>query len=130
MFIGGASAQVGKKSIWDGVYTSDQANRGQEIYDKRCTECHQDDLSGGGDEAAPVLRGADFFARWNDKTVADLFQKISGSMPRTAPGTLSPSATNELIAFILKKNQIPASDAPLPVESAKLQQIVITDQPR
>jgi hypothetical protein len=70
-FIAGASAQVGKKTVWDGVYTSEQANRGEETYDARCTGCHRDDLSGGGDGAA-VLRGADFFARWNDKTVGAL----------------------------------------------------------
>src|ERR1700674_517857 len=65
------------KTVWEGVYTTSQASRGQEVYDRKCTSCHKDDLSGGGDDAAAVLRGADFFARWDRRTVADLFRAIS-----------------------------------------------------
>src|SRR5438105_2221469 len=100
------------KTVWDGVYLSAQANRGQDSYDKKCASCHQDDLTGGGDEGAAVLRGADFFAQWNNKTVGDLYRAISLGMPKDAPGSLSPEAAADLVSFLLKKNQIPASDTP------------------
>jgi mono/diheme cytochrome c family protein len=129
-FMSSAHAQSGPKTIWDGVYTSEQANRGQDLYDKKCSECHQDDLSGGGDEAAAVLRGADFFARWKDRPVAELFQKIAESMPKNAPGSLSPKDTADVVAFLFKKNQVPASDVDLSTDVGKLGQVVMTDKPR
>src|SRR5262245_58890313 len=123
LWLTGVSAQS-KKTVWNGIYVSDQANRGQLIYDKRCTECHQDDLSGGGDEAAAPLRGFDFMANWNNRSVGALFRKIQGSMPKNAPGTLSPAETADLVAFFLKKNQIPAFEVPLPIDVAELDKIL------
>ena len=130
VFMKSVAARGEKKTVWEGVYTSGQADRGQDIYDKRCTECHQDDLSGNADEGAPVLRGADFLARWNGKTVGDLFRRIEESMPKNAPGSLSETATAEVIAFLLKKNQIPASDGEMPADAAKLDEIEVTNKPR
>ena len=66
VFVSEASAQRGPatpRTVWDGIYSPLQANRGQDAYDKQCVSCHQADLSGGGDEAAAVLRGPDFFAQ-------------------------------------------------------------------
>lgn len=124
------SAQGGKKTIWDGVYTSQQANRGQETYDKSCASCHQDDLSGGGDDYAANLRGADFFARWNGKTVAELFHAIADGMPKNAPGSLSPDAYTDVLSFLMKKNLVPAGDSALAQQTDVLERILITDKPR
>ena len=41
------------KSVWDGVYSRDQASRGQAKYAQVCSNCHQGDLSGS--DQAPVL---------------------------------------------------------------------------
>ena len=35
------------KSVWNGVYTSEQAARGTELYRGKCAECHGDDLEAG-----------------------------------------------------------------------------------
>ena len=53
-----------EKSVWDGVYTEDQAKRGQEAYASECSACHQPDL--GGDGFAPGLSGPEFASAWND----------------------------------------------------------------
>ena len=34
------------KSVWSGVYTSEQATRGGDLYRSKCAECHGDDLEG------------------------------------------------------------------------------------
>src|SRR5438876_3128832 len=39
------------RSVWDGVYTEEQAKRGESIYRKECAVCHGDMLTGG--ESAP-----------------------------------------------------------------------------
>ena len=60
-----AAAPAGDaKSIWDGVFTAEQAERGAEAYKTSCSECHGGDLMGDG--FAPALSGADFQGNWND----------------------------------------------------------------
>lgn len=41
-----ASAQ--EKLQWDGVYTQDQAGRGQALFEPKCVICHEHDLRGTG----------------------------------------------------------------------------------
>ena len=48
------SAQA-QKTVWDGVYTEEQAKRGAEVYAEKCAMCHGDSL--GGVESAPALTG-------------------------------------------------------------------------
>ena len=49
-------------TVASGVYTADQAKRGQAVYVDACSKCHLDDLSGGKD--SPPLVGDDFLAGW------------------------------------------------------------------
>ena len=35
-----------QRSIWDGVYTDQQAQRGSDLYGRKCASCHGDDLEG------------------------------------------------------------------------------------
>ena len=54
------------RSVWDGVYTAEQAKRGQPLYVKACGSCHAGDLSGG--ESAPPLAGGEFMSNWTGLT--------------------------------------------------------------
>jgi mono/diheme cytochrome c family protein len=64
------SAQVFVKSMWDGVFTSADAARGQSDYLQMCSSCHGADLKGKG--TAPALTGPGFFRRWEHLSVFDL----------------------------------------------------------
>src|SRR5437763_9861202 len=59
-------------SVWDGVYTLAQAKRGA-LKSGLCTSCHGDGFVGG---SAPELAGEAFLARWEGRSVADLFDLI------------------------------------------------------
>ena len=48
----------GSRSVWDGVYTDEQAKRGAPLYSQYCASCHGAELTGG--EMAPALVGSDF----------------------------------------------------------------------
>ena len=39
------SAQA-PRTVWDGVYTREQAQRGEKLYEQECGRCHGDDLTG------------------------------------------------------------------------------------
>ena len=74
--------QTPRRTVWDGVYTADQAARGQALYKTHCGYCHRDDLIGGGSEAgAPALKGPIFTIRWRDQPLADMFVTIGTTMP-------------------------------------------------
>src|SRR5262245_16660956 len=62
------SAQA-KKTVFDGVYTDAQADRGKTAYEKDCAFCHLEDLSGQG--FAPGLVEDMFKSRWADGTVGE-----------------------------------------------------------
>ena len=33
------------RSVWDGVYTKEQAHRGQTVYGQECAKCHGENLA-------------------------------------------------------------------------------------
>lgn len=108
---GAAAGAAGPVTTGSGVYSAAQALDGERVFLDRCAGCHQPDLSGGED--APALAGAQFAARWDGRTLADLFTVIDRSMPQDAPGSLDPAAAAALIAHILDRNGFPKGSAPL-----------------
>jgi S-disulfanyl-L-cysteine oxidoreductase SoxD len=122
--LSGLYASVGAqegKSVKTGVYTADQAKRGEQIYKDNCAACHGEDLSGSG--PMPALAGPDFIGNW--KTVGDLFEKTHTSMPASNPGSMTEQQTSDVIAFMLAKSNFPAGTTELSVKQDELTQIKI-----
>jgi mono/diheme cytochrome c family protein len=111
-------------SVAAGVYTAEQAKRGEALYADACAACHDPKLIGG---IGPALAGKDFIAAWKDKTVGDVFTKIKVEMPLTAPGTLSADQTADVVSFILSANQFPAGAKPLAADAAPLKDIHLAE---
>jgi len=109
------------RSVWDGVYTEDQAKRGEPIYRKECAPCHGDMLTGG--ESAPPLTGGAFLANWNGLTMGDLFDRIRKTMPQTNPGRLTRQQDADILAFMLRANKFPAGKTELYRQSEMLKEI-------
>lgn len=109
------------RSVWDGVYTSEQASRGADMYSSQCASCHGTDLTGG--ESAPPLTGGGFTSNWNGLTVGDLFERIRTSMPANNPGRLTRDQNADVLAFILSANQFPAGKAELARQTEALKLI-------
>lgn len=118
---GSTVAAQTEKSQWDGVYSTEQAKRGDPLYAEHCAGCHAGDLSGG--EIAPALAGGEFSANWNDLTVGDLFERIRISMPQGNPSGLSRAQKADILAFILSKGNYPAGESELPTQTEVLRTI-------
>jgi quinoprotein glucose dehydrogenase len=121
--LAGIGISQSQRSVWDGVYTAEQAKRGQARYTELCASCHGDTLGGG--ESAPPLAGGEFMANWNTLTVGDLFDRTRSSMPQNKPGSLSREANAEIMAYLLSANQFPAGKEALPQNSEVLKEIRI-----
>jgi quinoprotein glucose dehydrogenase len=119
----GLLAQTAARSVWDGIYTKAQADRGKGLYDHVCEECHGDDLE--GDPENPPLATPAFVYKWNSLTVGDLFERIHRDMPLDNRGTLTRQKAVDLVAYLLSFNQFPAGDRELPADLAALRQIRI-----
>jgi mono/diheme cytochrome c family protein len=116
------------RTVWNGVYTAAQADRGAAVYAQDCANCHGAGLEGA--DMSPALAGAAFMASWNDLTLGDLFERIRISMPADRPGTLSRQQMADVIAHMLRANRFPAGATELPTETPALRTLkFVTVQP-
>jgi len=111
------------RSVWEGVYTKEQAKRGQATYERECTRCHGQDLAGG--EGSASLAGADFLNRWNGKTAGALYETLKQTMPSDDPGNLSTREYADVVAYIFSVNNFPAGEKELERDTAALNEIRI-----
>jgi hypothetical protein len=118
-----AAAAPGAKSVWDGVFSKEQADRGAAAFKANCSECHGNDLAGDG--FAPALTGSDFMGNWTDLTVGDLFERIRISMPPSGPSSVPPDQKADIVAHILDANKFPAGTGVLEPKTETLKQIKI-----
>ena len=109
------------RSVWDGVYTEEQARRGETIYRKECASCHGDTLVGGG--GASPLTGGIFLSNWNGLTLGDLFDRIRKTMPQGTPGKLTKQQGTDSLAYLLSFNKFPAGKTELPRQTEFLKEI-------
>ena len=120
-FVLGLAAAQSPASVWDGVYSVEQAGRGTALYQTACASCHGDKLQGKGQ--TPALMGSDFVADWSGMTVGDLFDKIQTSMPADKPGSLSREQNASLVAYLLNANKFPSGAAELSSDAERMRQI-------
>jgi mono/diheme cytochrome c family protein len=109
---GAGIAQGEQRTVWDGVYTADQAARGAALYDKECAGCHGPSGAGGG--MAPALVGAAFSSNYDGLSVGDLFDRNRNTMPPGKEGQIGPQENADITAFMLRFNAFPPGSAELP----------------
>ena len=110
------------RSVWDGVYTKDQAKRGGAFYLQECSNCHGQELQGA--DMTPALTGLAFTANWDGLTLGDLFERIRITMPADRPGSLARQEIADILAYLLIVNKFPDGETELPREVQALKQIL------
>lgn len=114
----GASGAAGD-SVLDGVFTADQASRGEATFKRVCSACHDTGEFSGGR----------FRLTWVGQTTGDLFDAISTLMPEGDPGSLSPAEYAAVVAYLLSVNGYPAGEAQLPANLSALREMEIVEAP-
>ena len=105
------------RSVGDGVYTDQQATRGQAVYKAQCSSCHGDTLGG---RVGPPLAGDDFMAHWNMQPLLELANKIRKTMPKDTATKLTPQETADTLAYLLQVGKFPGGRADLPADDTAL----------
>jgi S-disulfanyl-L-cysteine oxidoreductase SoxD len=120
-------------SVWSGVYTAAQNQRGQEIHAAVCVMCHGAQLNGAGQPEmppSPAIARAPLLRKFSGQSVAALFVVVRHTMPPDAPGTLTDQQTIDAIAHMLAVSGMPAGQRELPPDPKALANIMIEAQPR
>jgi mono/diheme cytochrome c family protein len=115
--IGASQDQV---TVWDRVYTIEQADRGEKLYAATCAQCHGDGMA--GIEAAPALTGLTFYDKWEGETVQALFDRMR-TMPPDKPGSLTRPQTADVLAHMLRVGGYPAGDTALEATAGALARV-------
>ena len=101
-----AGGDESAKTVWDGVYTQAQVERGSKILNDQCVNCHGANLTGG--PGLPGVVGPAFMFNWNNKPVRELFDLIRTTMPPGQAGSLSDQGYADVVAALLQANGFPA----------------------
>jgi cytochrome c5 len=97
-------AQNPEPRIWQGVYSTAQAERGKTSFNSSCLRCHGDKLQGN---TAPALSGDRFFTTWGSEPIASLFAKIRDTMPPNFGTSIDDQTKLDIVAYILQTNGYP-----------------------
>ena len=106
------SAQDDDVTTLDSVYTTEQAEKGRELYQKACAGCHTLDWYTG-----------DIVRAWEGGSLFGLYEVIQSTMPQDNPGSLRNREYVELLAYILELNGLPAGETPLSSRRSRLRAI-------
>src|SRR5467141_1968288 len=100
----------------EGLFTSDQADRGSAVYATQCAFCHGQGLEGA---TSTPLAGSRFMSKWGDgkHSVDDLLFVTRTQMPYGAAGTLTSQQYMDVVAFILESNGYRAGSEALAADS-------------
>jgi mono/diheme cytochrome c family protein len=107
------------RTVWDGVYTAAQADRGMSAYEYSCSRCHGENLTASGN----VLRGAKFLDHWREDSLKSFFTVLKATMPRGAPQSLGDGDYVDIVAYVLRANEFPSG--PEELTTATLNQILV-----
>lgn len=124
------AAQIagGELTIWDGVYTEQQAAAGKPVYTQSCQTCHG--ITGRGGPGTPGVTGANLNRIWADTTLDGYYSFAYGNMPPGAAGKVgSAQDYANVIAYILQMHGAPAGDVMLTPNLDQLANIVIVRKP-
>lgn len=98
-----------------GLFSAAQAARGEEIFRAVCSQCH----------ARTMFSDMVFRRTWTGRSVFELFDLLSSTMPYDNPGGLPRREYLDVLAYIFSLNGYPAGAADLPGDAERLKRIVI-----
>lgn len=114
-----AAAAKPERPASTGVFSQQQAGRGEGVYQTSCQSCH----------AKTEYTGDKFKVAWVSRTAFDIFDVIKSQMPEDNPGSLERQQYVDIVAYILSLNAYPAAQGELPGDDDGLKKVRIDNPP-
>jgi hypothetical protein len=109
-----------ERTVWDGVYTASQAERGHALFDEECTRCHE----------VSDFVGEEYIATWEGQTLRDFYLYISSGMPPDLHEEIVEfQAYSDILAYVLQSNHFPTGPRELGANLDRLNLIRIERMP-
>jgi len=113
-----AYAVAAQRTVNDGVYTREQAEVGQTLYEQHCLLCHDKKYF------RPVLE------RWQGQPLSIMFTVMSTSMPESNPGFLSEKEYVDILAYILSLSRYEPGESELDYQDGALNELLVEARKR
>lgn len=123
----GAAAEGGERTIFDGVYTEEQADRGMGFFGTDCATCHSN--TARGSSAAPGLIGYALDSKYADQPLYTYFDYMRANMPPGNAGWFTDQEYADITAYLLELHGAPAGDTELEGTEEALSAIMIVPTP-
>ncbi len=118
-----AGAQVDTSSkprnTMSGVYTAEQAKRGNDTFNTICLSCH----------TIAEQSGTNFSKKWVGAPLWELYDYLSVNMPQDNPGALTAKEYAQVTAYMLQINGMPAGKDELTSDTLALKKIMVDTIP-
>ena len=101
-----------------GVFSEEQATRGEDVFWNICAECHFEEDFGGP-----------FIQSWAGASVKDLIDEIVATMPEDNPGGMPMEQYVDVVAYMFKINGMPTGDDELTAENVDAVEIALEIDP-
>jgi hypothetical protein len=119
------SPSASYRTVWSGIFTAAQADRGASLFRQHCEACHGPELRGN---EGPALVGPAFTRNWTGLTLRELFRHIRVAMPEDAPSSVSDADKVDILAFVFQRNGFPAGTQPMTANAVELAAIMFEGQ--
>ncbi|MXW66762.1 MAG: cytochrome c [Gemmatimonadales bacterium] len=101
-----------------GVFSEEQATRGEDVFWNICAECHFEEDFGGP-----------FIQSWAGASVKDLVDEIVATMPEDNPGGMPMEQYVDVVAYMFKINGMPTGEDELTAENVDAVEIALDLDP-
>lgn len=115
------------RTIFDGVFTEEQAAAGRGHYMSTCVNCHENTARGG--PAAPGLIAYTLNNKYAGLPLFAYFDYMRQNMPPGQSGWFLDKEYAEIVAFLLEMHGAPAGETELPSDEEGLSAIMIVRAP-
>lgn len=116
-------------TIWDHVFTQQQAELGKALYVTNCLGCHG--KTGRGSPGGPPITGVALNKKWSDTTLLDIYTFARTYMPPGKAGTIgNEQAYVNIITYLLELHGAEPGDTTLEYDEEALGNIYIVKKPK
>lgn len=118
-----------ERTIWDGVFTAEQAIAGGALYTKYCQGCHG--KTGRGTPGGPGVTGANLNKAWEETSLLDFYLFAHGNMPPGNAGRIGNEQDYvNIVAYIMEMHGAEPGESKLVWNEDQLSNIYIVRKPR